>query len=251
MELSTLKNLDPKYYKYIERLLNNEEVDDLLFVNNIYANDIWRGSPHGKKHSLDVMKKADKLITMVEKLGVRYPIITKKVLKDKKELYLAVFAASYLHDISSAIDRKQHGYGGAFISQRYLLDAFEGLPRRGRFVHAISNFIFEHSPKSRTRCSSVGSSIVFIADKLDVSGERLLGQNKADFKDFVTLEVRNITLEYGRRRIHININLNSKVGMYRVENIYSYIDNHCPLLKKYIVINAFFQGEKIHSSKFT
>lgn len=251
MDLSFLKNLDPEYYDYMNSIIDNKEIDDMHYTNNVYSNDIWKSSPHGKKHAIDVMRRADELITLIEKLKIDYPLIKRRIIKDKKELYFTIFVAAYLHDISSAIDRKQHGYGGAYVARPHLREAFENLPRKGRLLQVVSNFIFEHSPKSNTRCSSIGSSIVFLADKLDVSGERLLGQNKADFKDFVTLEVKSVKLEYSRRKIHIVVQLNSKVGMYRVENMYNYIDNHCHPMKKYLVIDTYYRGERIHRSKFT
>jgi HD superfamily phosphodiesterase len=166
-----------------ENFLNNGEINKILAnINEMHKDEIM--SCHGKGHALTVVATAEKIL--------------QSFACDARTVELGKIAA-LLHDIGCIAGRWEHAKKSAALARVFLNDA-DFLSREERDV--IVQAIEDHSA-GKNISSAVGAALL-IADKTDLSGQRILPMENLDTVHKNLLEVETIDIQVSEKNVTIN-----------------------------------------------
>lgn len=151
---------------------------------------------HGHRHISIVSKRAGDIL---QKLG--YPERTVELAK----------IAGYLHDIGNCINRVDHAHSGAILAFNILKDIGMDVEERTKIMTAIGN----HDEKTGTAVSDISAALI-LADKSDVSRDRVINKNLStfDIHDRVNYAVTESRLDIDEkeRKVILNLTIDSKIS---------------------------------------
>lgn len=133
-----------------EELLNSLEIIDIYNkidkTNNYYKN-------HGTKHMKNVVKISNKLIDLFN------------IDENEKN---NILIAAILHDIGRVVDDETHAYQSKIMAEKIIHNKVEINDEK-----YILKMIENHGRDKIDKRNTIGEEILFLADKMDMSRERL------------------------------------------------------------------------------
>ena len=180
-----------------EKLLNEE------YVVNLY-NGIENNSripiSHGFHHINNVLNYCKKLAD-----------IFKLNNKEKEEL----FTSAVMHDVAQAFLQPNHAHNGAFIVKE-MLENNESIDpsyiKSKVDIDRVCNIIKNHGGKKREEYEDVLSCLLILADKLDITKDRLRPRYKEFDSLFFMKNIEKIDIELENKMLKIIIVTNEKIS---------------------------------------
>ena len=173
---------------------NNKEVDALILGAQKQL-DALGYTEHGYRHISIVAKRASDILKKLD-----YP---------ERTIELAQIAG-YLHDIGNCVNRVDHAHSGAIMAYNILKEMGMPVEERTEIMMAIGN----HDENTGTAVSEISAAII-LADKSDVSRDRVTNKNLAtfDIHDKVNYAVTNSELKLNAkdRKIILNLDIDTKI----------------------------------------
>jgi len=235
------KQLSAKGKKCFSTLIREPRVKRLYEANDAYCSNILNLVHHGRSHALRTCYFQVLLIDLINRIKEANKLKFLWVdsgLVNEKQMNLCAYFAAYLHDIGNVINRKYHGLVGSLMSREYALPILKKYYRNAEEMQCIiSNLIFEHSPKTGASPTSIESETMYLADKLDISQERVKNLKNGNLLELATMSVKQIDLGLKNNKVLINFKLESKNGLFRVSKFKEKI-KRLKHLKKLLVIRA-------------
>lgn len=173
---------------------NNKEVDALILGAQKQL-DALGYTEHGYRHISIVAKRASDILKKLD-----YP---------ERTIELAQIAG-YLHDIGNCVNRVDHAHSGAIMAYNILKEMGMPVEERTEIMMAIGN----HDENTGTAVSDISAALI-LADKSDVSRDRVTNKNLAtfDIHDKVNYAVTNSELKLNAkdRKIILNLDIDTKI----------------------------------------
>lgn len=178
----------------LEDLKNNPEVQELVNYAQIQLN-VLGYTEHATRHINIVSNRAGRIL---ESLG--YP---------EERIELAKIAG-YLHDIGNSINRVDHAHNGAILAYNILKDMGMDVKSRTEILMAIGN----HDEATGTAVSDISAALI-LADKTDVSRDRVVKTNMAQFDkhDRVNYAVTsaNLIIDNEKRKATLDLIIDTEI----------------------------------------
>ena len=179
----------------LEDVIKNEEVEALIKGAQKQLDSLGY-TEHSHRHISIVSKRAGEIL---EKLG--YPERTIELAK----------IAGYLHDIGNCVNRVDHAHSGAIMAFNILKDMGMEVEERTKIMTAIGN----HDEKTGTAVSDISAALI-LADKSDVSRDRVTNKNMStfDIHDRVNYAVTESKLEIDEkeRKVILKLTIDNKIS---------------------------------------
>ncbi len=209
-------------YKYLEE---NEEVQELLKLSNIFAVSRLKYNDHGPVHAKIVAGTALELFDKLVNRGVEPTTLRDRTCENLDEAKLVILLASYLHDIGNAVHRDRHELIGMLLAKDILDKLLPKILHNKRSMYSIRQEVLHaiYATEYNVQCLTVEAGVVKIADGLDMSEGRAripykLG--KTDIHAVSALSIKRVEIDYGNERpVKIMIYMEDMAGIFQVEKV--------------------------------
>ncbi len=220
----------PLLERAVQVLEEDEEVQELLRLANVFAVHRLKYNDHGPTHARIAAGAALELLDLLIDANIMPSCIRDGTCTDLDEARLIVLLAAYLHDIGNAVHRDKHEYTGALLAKD-ILDRLlpRILPERGpkyRKLHysirqEVMHAIYCTEPD--IMCLTIEGGVVKVADGLDMAEGRArvpykLG--KVDIHAVSALSIKRVEISRGHERpIRITVHMEEWAGIFQVEKV--------------------------------
>jgi hypothetical protein len=212
----------PKARRFVDTLVADAEVRanwdmaDYMAVAKLHFND------HGEVHHKVVATVAAGLLKLLLEGDVQPDVVTSGA-GDADDAFVAVLAASLLHDIGNQVHREGHMMMSVVLAipilDRILADFYPDVEQRieirGFVLHAIRTHDIDIRPLT------IEAAIVAVADACDMTKGRsryALDMGSISIHTIGGVSIERVVLEKGRKKpIRIRVDLVNSAGIFPVE----------------------------------
>ncbi|NPA23119.1 MAG: HD domain-containing protein [Crenarchaeota archaeon] len=220
----------PLLSRAIQVLEEDEEVQELLRLSNVFAVHRLKYNDHGPTHAKIAAGAALELFSLLLDANIMPSCIKDDTCNDVEEAKLIVLLGAYFHDIGNSVHREKHEYTGALMAKD-ILDRIlpKILPEKGRYskrmhynirqevMHAI------YCTETDVECLTVEAGCVKVGDGLDMAEGRArvpykLG--KVDIHAVSALSIKRVEIGKGvERPIRVTVHMEEWAGIFQVEKV--------------------------------
>ncbi len=237
---------NPLLARAVAVLEEDEEVQELLRLSNVFAVHRLKYNDHGPTHARIAAGAALELLQLLIDANIMPSCIRDGTCTDIEEAKLIVLLAAYLHDIGNAVHREKHEYTGALLAKdildRLLPKILHDRGRHRRLHYAIRQEVMHaiYCTEPDIMCLTIEGGVVKVADGLDMAEGRArvpykLG--KVDIHAVSALSIKRVEISKGYERpIRITVHMEEWAGIFQVEKVLlpkilkSGIDNYIELV---------------------
>ncbi len=220
----------PLLSRAIQVLDEDEEVQELLRLANIFAVHRLRYNDHGPTHAKIAAGAALEIFNLLLEANIMPTCLKDGTCTDVEEAKLIVLLGAYLHDIGNSVHRDRHEYTGALMAKD-ILDRIlpKILPEKGRYSRRIHYNIRQevmhaiYCTETDVECLTVEAGSVKIGDGLDMAEGRArvpyrLG--KVDIHAVSALSIKRVEISKGiDRPVRITVHMDEWAGIFQVEKV--------------------------------
>ena len=237
---------NPRLQHLIQRINQDEELQQLWRCANINAVDRLGMSDHGAVHIQIVANGALRLLRLLIEAGVHPNSVTDHGLANEDAELIAVLAAC-LHDLGIAVhrqDHEQYSISLAYPKARQLLSGLYDEPQRTAVVADTLHAIIAH--RWDVRCLTLEAGVLKVADALDMTQGRSripFEAGQVNIHSVSALAVEDVRILKGEDRpIRIDVLLNNSAGIFQVDELLRRKLQHSTL-EPYVEVVAQIEGE--------
>ncbi|HEY0072269.1 MAG TPA: HD domain-containing protein [Chloroflexia bacterium] len=212
----------PKARRFVDTLVADAEVRanwdmaDYMAVAKLHFND------HGEVHHKVVATVAAGLLKLLLEGDVQPDVVTSGA-GDADDAFVAVLAASLLHDIGNQVHREGHMVMSVVLAipildrilSEFYPDVEQRIEIRGFVLHAIRTHDIDIRPLT------IEAAIVAVADACDMTKGRsryALDMGSISIHTIGGVSIERVVLEKGRKKpIRIRVDLVNSAGIFPVE----------------------------------
>ena len=230
LEEILLSMLSDKAKLAAELVFQNEELQALQDYANIVSIKRLGYNDHGPVHMRTAAYNAVLMFNILNNKGIKLNLEAENIAKNSDSL-VAVFLASFLHDIGMCIARDGHELNGMFVAQKYIDEILDTVYEKKEYLLkvAVKNVILEgimgHMASKKIHTLEAG--LVLVGDGCDMAEGRarittlLRNDPKAgDIHRYSASSIEKVIIEPGNEKpIRIHIKMNQSVGIFQVEEV--------------------------------
>jgi metal-dependent HD superfamily phosphatase/phosphodiesterase len=210
-------------------LLSDDEIQALQEYANVVSIKRLGYNDHGPVHMRMVAMNALVMMDLLRKAGVRMSLETEECGGFEDSL-IAVFAASFLHDIGMSVGRQDHEVHSAYLSypimDRILREIYPGNMPKQVMVRSLALEGIAGHMGNRT-IHSLEAGVILVADGCDMKKGRaripmaLAGSPKVgDIHKYSANSIEDVRIQAGEEKpILIDVLMSSEVGLFQIEEV--------------------------------
>ncbi len=235
-------------------LLSDPEIKILQDYANTVSITRLNYNDHGPVHMRKVASNAVKIMDILDKAGIKFNLEEEELgnIEDSK---VAVFTASFLHDIGMSIGRDGHERMTITLTQ----EKIDGLmkliyPDDLKMQLIIKSLVFEGiiGHMGTQKIHSLEAGVVLVADGCDMEGGRSRiplimesGSKVGDIHKYSSAAIKKVYIEKGKDLpLRIQVEMSESAGFFQIEEVLMKKIGMSPV-KKYIELYGGVIGQDL------
>ncbi|MBU4485652.1 MAG: phosphohydrolase [Candidatus Delongbacteria bacterium] len=254
LDRSLIGHLEGKVLRLAEILINNEEVEILQEYANTVSITRLNYNDHGPVHMRKVASNAMKIMNIMDKAGIKFNLELENI-GDIEDSRIAVFIASFLHDIGMSIGRDGHEKMTITLTDKIIENVLIDMyPGNIKMQLIIKSLVYEGiiGHMGTQRIHSLEAGVVLVADGCDMEGGRARipliiesGSKVGDIHKYSSAAIQKVYITDGSENpVRIQVEMKESVGFFQVEEVLMKKINLSPV-KKYIELYAGIIGQDL------
>lgn len=253
LEKKLLTGVAGKARLTLELLIGDEEIQHLQDYANTVSIKRLGYNDHGPVHMRTVAKNCIEILNILNGQGIALNLQTEGI-GTFEDSTIAVIMAAFLHDIGMTVSRSGHENSSIFLSmpiiERILSKVYAGNRKmqvilRSLILECISGHM------ATNPVFSLEAGVLLVGDGCDMEKGRaripMLFNKESrvgDIHKYSADAIDRVSFQPGEKRpLRINVEMNSSVGLFQVEEVLMAKINSSPL-RQHIGLYAYVRGEE-------
>lgn len=241
-----------KLQRVVKAVLEDELIATIQNYANVVSIQRLGYNDHGPVHARIVTLNCLRIFHLLEENGIHPSIVTEEV-GDREDALIAIFLASFLHDLGMSVTRDNHEQHSVSIADQFIHKHLQPIYRNEGMVYVLKSLITECivGHMGHYKVSSVEAGIVMVGDGADCTRGRALIPTQiaknpmiGDIHRFSASAIDSVSIHKGRHKpVRIDVFMKSSAGLYQVEEVLIGKARISPIMN-YLEIAAHLEGQE-------